>query len=222
MGADRRTAEGFLLDVPGVLLRLTPTPLERFAYAAATRGLTFPSARLAAALVVADRWWGNPSRRRPGTALREWEDWVCYVGLALQELGIDPEEVIVEEVAAKVRADRWLTPAPGAEQSLIAVAQRGPVGVLSNALPSTREALDRHGLLQPLTCCLFSAERGRQLPDAAEYVFGAATLGLSAMQVTYVTAEASLALGARKVGMQALLVHGVQALAETLGVDTAP
>jgi beta-phosphoglucomutase-like phosphatase (HAD superfamily) len=189
--------KGVLLDIDNVLLWPVATPAERFAAATASYGWQHDAMRLASAFGAAGAWWHSHHRRWPLTTQRETEDWICYYGIVLQELGIDPEDATVEEVAAAARLDRWLVPVDGVLPALAALTTSYAVGIAAVALPSTQAVLDAAGLTHGLRCCLLAPDPAGSPPFQQALL----ALDLPVAAVTYVSASDA--------HRQAALAHGM-------------
>jgi putative hydrolase of the HAD superfamily len=128
---------------------------------------------------------------------------------AMLEFGM-PEH-LVEEIAA-MRLDsnrRWLVPRPGAVETLKELRRRGQLlGMISVCTEEVALLWDESPFTGLFDSAVFSCSVGLKKPDPAIYLLACEQLGVEPHEALFVGDGANDELaGARRVGMQAVLIH---------------
>jgi putative hydrolase of the HAD superfamily len=120
-------------------------------------------------------------------------------------------EHLVEEIAA-MRLDsnrRWLVPRPGAVETLKELRRRGQLlGMISVCTEEVALLWDESPFTGLFDSAVFSCSVGLKKPDPAIYLLACEQLGVEPHEALFVGDGANDELaGARRVGMQAVLIH---------------
>jgi HAD superfamily hydrolase (TIGR01549 family) len=120
------------------------------------------------------------------------------------------------------RANLWSGAAPGARETLDALAARGyRMGVVSNADGRVRKLLENTGLADRLEIVLDSALVGMEKPDPRIFVAAADELGVPAADCAFVGDIYEIDIvGARAAGMRAILIGACPAPEDVERVDS--
>ncbi|HKF42702.1 MAG TPA: GNAT family N-acetyltransferase [Thermoanaerobaculia bacterium] len=148
--------------------------------------------------------------RHPGS--RDAERLPLFLNRFLEALGVEDPEAR-REAAARIsaehqRANLWSGAAPGARETLQALAARGyRMGVVSNADGRVRALLEAAGLTSKLEIVLDSAVVGIEKPDPRIFLAAAERLGVAPSDCAYVGDLYEIDIvGARAAGMRAILI----------------
>lgn len=102
---------------------------------------------------------------------------------------------------------RFMTPAPGVREVLLALRARGlKIGVLSNTLPNVAATLEAVGIGDVVDVALSTCALGVHKPEPRAFRLAAEALGVKPEQVVFVDDRPENIEAARLVGMQAYLI----------------
>ena len=129
-----------------------------------------------------------------------------------------PETVLADVVAGieRMELEFMPDPVPGIGDALEALADRYPLGVVSDAIHAPgrhlREWLERHDLLHHFRVCAFSDEVGRAKPHPDIFHHAAAGLGVEVSELLHVgDREHNDVRGPHALGMKAILFTATRA-----------
>jgi putative hydrolase of the HAD superfamily len=198
--------KGGLLDAGGTLFRVKHSRAERIGRFLREVGFNPDPEALERATVEADLEFGWPE---PDVRSRdeEWKVWLTYCRrvLAALELPADPE--LVRRLAEAADYLKYLEVFPDTVPALEAWRRQGlRLGIISNATPSFREAIDRVGLTPFFDTIIISAEVGLRKPDRAIFRLGLQRLHLEPGEAFFIDDLPRNVQAARDLGLTGLLI----------------
>ncbi len=136
--------------------------------------------------------------------------WLDFWRRSLYLLGIDAEKI--QEAVDRFIFYRFLEPYPEVGRVLNVLGERGyALGVISNTLPSLRDSLVHLGVAHLFQVAIDSASVGAFKPAPAIYELALQALNVSAPESLFVDNEYENVIGARRLGMDALLLDRASA-----------
>lgn len=198
--------EGGLLDAGGTLLRVKYTRAERIGRFLREAGFNPDPEALEQATLAADLEFGWPEPDVRSRA-EEWEVWLAYCRRVVSAVNVPADPELIRRLAGAADYLNFLELFPDTLPALEAWRRRGlKLGIVSNATPSFREAIDRVGLTPYFDTIIISAEVGLAKPDPAIFELGLGRLGLTAGQTFFVDDLPRHVRAARDLGLQAFLI----------------
>ncbi len=198
--------KGGLLDAGGTLFRVKYTRAERIGRFLREAGFDPDPEALGRATLEADLEfnWPEPDVR---TRAEEKGLWRAYCRRVLSALRLPTNPTLVRRLAEATDYLNFLELFPDTLPALEAWRRRGlRLGVVSNAVPSFREAIDRLGLTPYFDTIIISAEVGLAKPDPAIFGLGLARLGLGLGEAFFVDDLPRHVRAAREAGLHAFLI----------------
>lgn len=148
-------------------------------------------------------------------------DFNSFYSLVLSGIGVSPDEELLSDLRALYFRCFRSELIPGAEDVIKALSEEYIIGVVSNALTEwPRVFLEAVGLAEYFSFIIVSCDVGWRKPHRAIFELALSKLGLPANQVAHVgDSPHEDLLGAKEIGMKAVLVLGPGAQLELLGVE---
>lgn len=132
--------------------------------------------------------------------------WRIYYTHLLEELGIPDEDICSDLVACTRISDNWRDIRPGTRETLLRLAKRYRLGVISNADGKIAEILRRSGIADCFETITDSGIVGNEKPHPAIFEAALASLGVAAGESLYTgDVYAVDYLGATQIGMRSIL-----------------
>ncbi len=198
--------KGGLLDAGGTLFRVKASRAERIGRFLREAGFDPDPEALERATVEADLKfsWPEPDVRSRD---EEREVWLAYCRQVLAALRLPTGPGLVRRLAEAADYLNYLEIFPDTVPALESWRRQGlKLGIISNATPSFREAIDRVGLTPYFDTVIISAEVGLAKPDPAIFRLGLARLNLEAGETFFIDDLSKNVQAARDVGLHGLLI----------------
>lgn len=198
--------EGGLLDAGGTLFRVKSTRAERIGRFLRDAGFNPDPEALAQATLAADSEfnWPEPDVR---SRAEEWDVWLAYCRRVVSAVNLPTNPELIRRLAEAADYLNHLELFPDTVPALEAWRRRGlKLGIVSNATPSFREAIDRVGLMPYFDAIIISAEVGLAKPDPAIFKLGLDRLNLKPGQAFFVDDLPGHVRAARGIGLRAFLI----------------
>ncbi len=198
--------KGGLLDAGGTLFQVKYTRADRFGRFLREAGFAPDPEALERAILAADLEfnWPEPNAR---TRAEEQRLWRAYCRRVLSALKLPTSPGLVRRLAEATDYLNFLELFPDTVPALEAWRRRGlRLGIVSNAVPSFREAIDRLGLTAYFDTIIISAEVGLAKPDPAIFGLGLARLGLRPEETLFVDDLPRHVRAAREAGLHGFLI----------------
>lgn len=198
--------KGALLDAGGTLFRVKYTRADRLGRFLREAGFDPDPEALERVTLEADLEfnWPEPNVR---TQAEEQRLWRAYCRRVLSALKLPTSPGLVRRLAEAADYLNFLELFPDTVPALEAWRRRGlRLGILSNAAPSFREAIDRLGLTAYFDVIIISAEVGLAKPDPAIFDLGLGRLGLQPEEAFFVDDLPRHVRAAREVGLRGFLI----------------
>ena len=149
----------------------------------------------------------GPDKPWIGTEEEEARFWGRYYPGILEALGIPDEGgELAQYLKRETLYSKWCVVYPEVHAVLQALQGRYKLGLISNAYPSMREALDRLALNGYFQSIVISAEVGVRKPEPLIYQMALESLGVVAEDSIFVDDSERNVLAAQELGMTAFLI----------------
>ena len=200
-----RSLSAILFDVDDTLIHLDPPITDLFAAACAEHGVLLGEEDVASSLSDALAFIRSDGLRYVGDddAL-----WIDVLSVMLATCGYDdPERRLVQAVWSWVKPRLDNEVYPDTEPALVALKQRGLVlAAVTGRINSSRELLDRLGVLDHLDSYTYAGELGVTKPDPLLYHTALDRIGVEAQKALLVGDGPTDMMGAQAVGLLPVLI----------------
>ena len=194
-------------DAGNTLLYTSIDRKERIRRALASRGLEFTLEAVGRAVAQVEGELLGPDKPGVGTEEEEEQFWRRYYPGILKALGVrDERGELARYLRRKTFYVKWGAVYPEVHAVLEALRGRYKLGVISNAFPSMREALDRLSLSGYFHSIVISAVVGVAKPDPRIYRTALESLGVAAEDSIFVDDVEENVVAAEELGMTAFLL----------------
>jgi putative hydrolase of the HAD superfamily len=199
--------QAIFFDAGNTLFHTSFGRRERIRRALASKGLAFTLEAVEKGVSQVEGELLGPDKPRIGTEEEEAHFWQRYYPGLLEALGIRDER---GELARYLKREtlyiKWCVVYPEVHAVLGALQGRYRLGLISNAYPSMREALDHLALSGYFQSIVISAEVGVRKPDPLIYQTALESLGVAAEDSIFVDDTERNVLAAEEMGMTAFLI----------------
>lgn len=199
--------QAIFFDAGNTLLHTAVDKGERFRKALASKGLEFAREAVKEAIVQVEGELLGPDKPWIGTEEQEARFWQDYYPRLLGVLGVsDGGGELARHLKRETFYVKWCVVYPEVYAVLEAVQGRYRLGIISNAFPSMRDALDRLGLSKYFQGITISADVGVSKPDPLIYRMALEGLGVAPGDSIFVDDVDRNVIGAEGLGMTAFLI----------------
>jgi len=199
--------QAIFFDAGNTLLHTAINRKERIRKALASKGLEFARETVEEAVAQVEGELLGPDKPWIGTEEQEARFWRDYYPRILEALGVSDEG---DELARYLRREtfyvKWCVVYPEVYGVLEALQGRYRLGVISNAFPSMRDALERLDLSKYFQGIVISADVGVSKPDPLIYQMALEGLGVAPGDSIFVDDVEGNVIAAEDLGMTAFLI----------------